>query len=147
MVNSLVSGNTHLNDNERRALMDDMRSFDEPMPSVGIFCYDPEDHSLFGVHKKELTPREVEDAAEKGTPSISYPEFDCQKGVTADHTLKGRVSWNGKKFIVLVDNWAEPIQEELTELLEKEFSLPYFEFVYNEHLNLGHSRSGEMLPS
>ncbi len=58
--------------------MDDMRSFDEPMPSVGIFWYDPEDHTLFGVRKKELTPREVEEAAEKGKPFINYPHLHRQ---------------------------------------------------------------------
>ena len=48
--------------------MADMKSFDEPMPSVGIFWYDPSDHSLFGVRKKELTltPREVEEARSYG---------------------------------------------------------------------------------
>ena len=33
---------------------------------------------------------------------------------------------------MLVGKWAEPIQEPLTELVEQEFSLPYFEFVYAE---------------
>ena len=45
---------------------------------------------------------------------------------------RGRVAWIIDKFIVLVGKWAEPIQEKLTELLEQEFSLPYFEFVYAE---------------
>ena len=43
---------------------------------------------------------------------------------------RGRVAWTIDKFIVLVGHWAESIQEELTELIEKEFALPYFEFVY-----------------
>ena len=47
-------------------------------------------------------------------------------------------------FIVLVGKWAEPVQEQLTELLEQEFSLPYFEFVYDEHWDLGHGWSGDM---
>ena len=51
---------TTLNDKDRQAQMEDMRSFDEQMPSVGIFWYDPEDHTLFGVRKKELTQREVQ---------------------------------------------------------------------------------------
>ena len=63
---------TQLNDKDHAAQMADMKSFDEPMPSVGIFWYDPEDHTLFGVRKKELTPREVEDAAEKGVRYIDY---------------------------------------------------------------------------
>ena len=57
---------------------------------------------------------------------------------------RGRVAWTIDKFIVLVGKWAEPIQDELTELLEQEFSLPYFEFVYDEHWDLGHGWSGDM---
>jgi hypothetical protein len=47
--------------------------------------------------------------------------------------MRGRVAWNVNKFIVLVGKWAEPIQEELTELLEQEFSLPYFESGFTVH--------------
>lgn len=43
---------TNLSDMDRQAQMDDMRSFDEQMPSVGIFWYDSKEHSLFGVRKK-----------------------------------------------------------------------------------------------
>lgn len=52
--------------------------------------------------------------------------------------------WSIDKFNVLVGKWAESIQEGLTELLEKEFSLQYFEFVYDEHLALVYIRSGDM---
>lgn len=57
---------------------------------------------------------------------------------------QGRVAWNIDKFIVLVGQWAEPILDELTAMIEKEFSLPYFEFVYDEHWDLGHGWSGDM---
>ena len=57
---------------------------------------------------------------------------------------RGRVAWTIDKFIVLVGKWAEPIQDKLSELLEQEFSLPYFEFVYDEHWDLGHGWSGDM---
>ena len=40
---------TQLTDQERTAQMNDMRSFDEQMPCVGIFWYDPADRSFFGV--------------------------------------------------------------------------------------------------
>lgn len=134
---------TQLTDKERTAQMNDMRSFDEQMPCVGIFWYDPANHSFFGVRKKEITPQMVEEAAGKGSPFISYP--DVQGELSADDSrLAGRVVWSIDKFIVLVGKWAEPIQEELTELLEKEFSLPYFEFVYDEHWDLGHGWSGDM---
>lgn len=54
------------------------------------------------------------------------------------------MAWTINRFIVLVGHWGEPIQEELTELLEKEFSLSYFEFVYDEHWDLGHGWWGDM---
>ena len=77
----------------------------------------------------------VEEAAEKGSPFISYPQMQGELSVD-DSSLGGRVVWSIDKFIVLVGKWAEPIQEELSELLEKEFSLPYFEFVYDKHWDL-----------
>ena len=155
---------TQLSEKEHNAQMADMKSFDEQMPCVGIFWYDSLEHSFFGVHKKELTPVMVEEAAQKGLRYIEYREgifkaaskreesqaclssSECEQvraelkaqargeetRFTGDYTQvpRGRVAWNVNKFIVLVGKWAEPIQEELTELLEQEFSLPYFEFVY-----------------
>lgn len=135
---------TNLNEDQHKAQMDDMRSFDEQMPCVGIFWYDPEDHTLFGVRKKEITPQIVEEAAEKGKPFINYPHLHRQVWAKYTQIPRGRVTWTIDKFIVLVGHWAEPIQDELTELLEQEFSLPYFEFVYDEHWDLGHGWSGDM---
>ena len=43
---------TQLSDIDHKAQMEDMSSFDEQMPCVGIFWYDPEDKALFGVRKK-----------------------------------------------------------------------------------------------
>ena len=57
---------------------------------------------------------------------------------------RGRVTWAVDKFLVFVGQWAKPIEAELTELIEKEFSLPYFEFVYDYHWDLGHGWSGDM---
>ena len=150
-----------LSPEEHQTMMDDMQAFDEQMPCVGIFWYDPEEKALFGVRKQELTPKMTTEAAEKGLPFINYPKLHRQiwakeffkaqatheeTKFKGDYTQipRGRVTWNINKFIVLVGHWAEPIQEELTELLEKEFSLPYFEFVYDEHWDLGHGWSGDM---
>lgn len=141
-----------LTEEQHDALMDDMRLFEDQMPSVGIFWYDTMNHNLFGVHKKELTQREVEDAALKGLPFINFPflhhqvwedEYLRTQTKTLETLFKvdytqiprGRVSWVIDKFIVLVGNWAAPIRQELTELLEKEFSLPYFEFVFNDNFD------------
>ena len=165
---------TQLSDKEHKAQMEDMKSFDEQMPCVGIFWYDTKKHQFFGVHKKELTPVMVEEAAKKGIYRIDYPEAQVKAAIeqgeskacfgssereqaraklkgketrfTGDYTQvpRGRVAWNVNKFIVLVGKWAEPIQDELTDLLEQEFSLLYFEFVYDHHWDLGHGWSGDM---
>ena len=166
--------------------MESMKAFDEQMPCVGIFWYDPADKAFFGVCKQELTPKMVEEAADKGLPFINYPKLHRQgleqreesqaclgfpksrqsssetqiwakeffkaqakheeTKFKGDYTQvpRGRVTWNINKFIVLVGHWAEPILDELTELIEQEFSLPYFEFVYDEHWDLGHGWSGDM---
>lgn len=65
---------THLSDENRKAQMSDVKSFDEQMPCVGIFWYDKEEKKLFSVYKEELTPRRVEEAAEDAFPFINYPQ-------------------------------------------------------------------------
>lgn len=57
-------------------------------------------------------------------------EYSGTTIMTIPQIPRGRVAWNINKFIVLVGKWAEPIQDELASLIEKEFSLPYFELVY-----------------
>ena len=106
---------TQLTDKERTAQMNDMRSFDEQMPCVGIFWYDPADRSFFGVRKKEITPVMVEAAAEKGSPFISYPEVQGELSANGS-CMVGREVWAVDKFNVLVGKYAQPIQEELTEM-------------------------------
>lgn len=152
---------TQLSKEEHQAMMADMQAYDEQMPCVGIFWYDPVEKALFGVRKQELTPKMTTEAAEKGLPFINYPKLHRQVWAkehfraeakqeetkfTGDYTQvpRGRVAWNVNKFIVLVGQWAKPIEEELGALLEKEFSLPYFEFVYDYHWDLGHGWSGDM---
>jgi hypothetical protein len=150
---------TQLSTTEHAAQMEDMRQFDEQMPCIGIFRYDLADKSFFGVCKQELTPKMVEDAANKGLPFLNYPKLHRQiwakeyfraqakhedTKFKGDYTQmpRGRVAWNINKFIVLVGHWADSILDELTELIEKEFSLPYFEYVYDEHWDIGHGWSG-----
>jgi len=40
--------------------------------------------------------------------------------------------------------WAKPIESQLYDLVEQEFALPYFEFVYDRHWDLGHGWSGDL---
>ena len=152
---------TTLSEINREQQIADMQQYDEPMPAIGIFWYDSEEHDFFGVYKKELTPKMVEEAAEKGLPFINYPKLHRQiwkekyfraiakhepTKFKGDYTQvpRGRVAWNIDKFIVLVGKWAEPIQDELTSLIDKYFALPYFEFIYDEHWDLGHGWSGDL---
>lgn len=129
---------TTLSHSEKERIMADMKSFDEAMPAVGIFWYDPKEHDFFGVYKKELTPKMVEDAAEKGIMVIDYEKPDHSQA------MHGRVRWDENKFIVFVGQWAKDIEPELTELIEKYFALPYFEFRFDEHWDLGHGWSGDL---
>ena len=115
---------TTLSHSEKEAIMADMKSFDEPMPAVGIFWYDPQEHDFFGVYKKELTPKMVEEAKANGIKVINYEKPDHTK------ETKGRVAWSVDHFVVFVGQWAKDIEEELTALLDKYFALPYFEFRY-----------------
>lgn len=115
---------TTLSHSEKEKIMADMKSFDEPMPAVGIFWYDPDEHDFFGVYKKELTPKMVEDADAKGINVIDYEQPDHDK------PTHGRVFWDTDKFIVSVGFWAKNIENELNKLIEKYFALPYFEYRY-----------------
>ena len=154
-------GMTTLSKSEKEAIMADMKSFDEPMPAVGIFWYDLEENDFFGVYKKELTPKMIENAAENGLPYINYPTLhrnvwqkqyfralaeNTPTKFKGDYTQvpRGRVSWSVDHFVVLVGQWAKDIEEELTALLEKYFALPCFEFKYDEHWDLGHGWSGDL---
>ena len=151
---------TTLSQEDKAAMMADMKSLDEDMPSVGIFWYDTEEQDFFGVYKRELTPKMIEDAADKGLPFINYPKLHRQvwkeqyfralsqhkpTRFTGDYTMipRGRVAWSIDKFVVFVGKWAEGKEEELTKLIEKYFALPFFEFIYDEHWDLGHGWSGD----
>ena len=151
---------TQLSQTDHDLQMADMKQYDEEMPSIGIFWYDIQEKSFFGVCKSELTPKMVEDAADKGLPFINYPELHRQiwaeeyfraqakhedTKFKGDYTQipRGRISWNINKFIVLVGQWAKDIEDDLTSLIEEHFHLPYFEFIYDEHWDLGHAWSGD----
>ena len=151
---------TTLSQEDKAAMMADMKSLDEDMPSVGIFWYDTEEHDFLGVYKRELTPKMIEDAADKGLPFINYPKLHRQvwkeqyfralsqhkpTRFTGDYTMipRGRVAWSINKFVVFVGKWAEGKEEELTKLIDKYFALPFFEFIYDEHWDLGHGWSGD----
>lgn len=74
------------------------------------------------------------------SPFISYPEMQEELSVDGSR-LTSRVKWAVDKFKALVGELAESIEGEHIEILEKEFSLPYFESVYDEHWNQEHGWS------
>ena len=77
---------TQLSEKEHQAQMDDMKSFDEQMPCVGIFWYDLEEKSFFGVCKKEITPKMVEEARSKGIRVINYPEYGHKAAIEREES-------------------------------------------------------------
>lgn len=118
------------------------RSKSQKNPSVGIFWHDFERQALFGVQKEELLPSRMEAAARDMMPFIVYPELNRDVWDREhfpgdyDRTPRGRVSWIINKFIVLVGNWARPVQEELIALLKQEFSLPSLDLVFDKHWDI-----------
>ena len=106
-----------MSDQELQQQMDAMRALKEPMPQIGIFWFDLADKVFFGVRKQEVTPKQVEEAAENGIPFINYPHLHRQvwakeyfrAQVTGEQTKfvgdytqipRGRVTWSINKFIV-----------------------------------------------
>ena len=77
-------------------------------PAVGIFWYNAETHSLFGVRKESVSRERMEAAARDGFPFIIYPETNeevwRQERFPGDYarTPRGRVSWIVNRFVVLV---------------------------------------------
>ncbi len=69
----------------------------------GHFLVDPQDNTLFGIRKKELTPQMVEEATEKGVLFISLGE-EYHSDIT---NQGGCVVWNIDKFEVRVGLLAE----------------------------------------
>lgn len=132
-----------MSEKEIQQQMDAMRALDEPMPQVGIFWFDPVDHSFFGVRKQELTPKRIEDFAAKGIRTIDITNLNT--GFKIDSIERNgqlvQIVWNVNKFNVVVGQWAKPIEDELYQMIEQEFALPYFEFVYDEQWDLGHGWS------
>ena len=45
---------TKLSTGEHKAQLEAMKAFDEQMPCVGFFCYDPADKVFLGVYKEKL---------------------------------------------------------------------------------------------
>ena len=85
-----------MSEQEIQQQMEAMRALDEPMPQVGIFWYDQENHCFFGVRKQEITPKQVEEAAEKGLPFINYPQLHRQ--VWAKEYFRAQATGELSKF-------------------------------------------------
>ena len=68
-------------------MMTDMQTFDEQMPCIDIFWYDPAEKVLFGVRKEELTPKTVEEFADKGLPFINTPALHHEVWATAGREI------------------------------------------------------------
>lgn len=135
-----------MTDKEIKQQMDAMRAFDEPMPQVGIFWYDIIDHTFLKICKQELTPKRINEFAIKGIHVIhiemldedilqttAAEEFNLPSEIQGrERVFRGCVAWNINKFSIFVGQWAKPVEKQLSQMIEKEFALPFFEFVYEE---------------
>ena len=66
---------TQLSKEEHQAIMADMQAFDEQMPCVGIFWYDPANKVLFGVRKRFPFPTSSSSTTTIGTSATAGREI------------------------------------------------------------------------
>ena len=156
------------NKEEHQEMIDVMSAFfDDGKPQVGIFWYDYAHNTLFGVQKDDAD-KYIE---ERGIGTLhklhkTYWQKQHHRALTkgdeksifyveSNYTLipRGRVfvKPNGTLFVAVGEwikgeiNGQQVVDaEQLRELLEDEFNLPEgFEFVVDEHWNIGHGWSGD----
>ena len=164
------NGIGYANEQEHKDLVDAMKGFlDDGKPQLGIFWYDAQVGTLFGVEKadaekmpfingkatinklhKTYWQKQHHRAVAKGkTDSVFFQEHN--------YTMipRGRVFLDEKtdKFYVCVGHWiTEDVDgkkidvERFKETLEDEFNLPEdFDLVVDVHWDLGHGWSEELL--
>ena len=120
---------TQLSEKDHKALMSDMKSFDEQLPCIGIFWYDPESHALCDVHKKELTPGMIDAAAKN---DIHYIEY----------LPSGDVDNDRKEFSILNIEFKQGQTEVRFRYAEREQCLR--RLAANSQLSIGYAWSGDM---
>ena len=69
------------------------------------------------------------------------------KPLKRDRTQRKMQSGRRNRMVIECIGLPKSGKTDLIELVEKEFALPYFEFVYDEHWDLGHGWSGDMVTS
>lgn len=114
-----------------------MRELDEPMPQIGVFLYDTKEHGFAYLQKMEITPKQIEDFAQRGVRTIGYSDV-CEDGMGYDRVVElkedfilGQVVWNRNLFSICLNPAAKSYEEEISKMVELEFALTYFEMDYN----------------
>lgn len=134
--------------------------FESDNPQIGIFWFNPNTFTLFGVekgdadlyandsgtyiypklHKTYWQKQHYRAKAKNNTNSIFYNENDYTK------IPRGRIFVENNQFIVKVGSWIADIDiEKFTELIEDEFNITDFQFEQDSHWDLGHGWSEEKL--
>lgn len=129
-------------------------------PEVGIFWYDPEDESLFGVKSADVNDVDfyksnLFDGQEvKTCRPLHYKVWEKEfhrgkdKRFRGDYTLipKGRIFYvKDEGFVVIVGDWIDDYPEAKDEILY-EFNLPKdTKFKKDVHWNRGHGWSDKFM--
>ena len=131
---------------------------DDDKPQLGIFWFNPEKFSLFGVSKKDA--QECLDEHHNTYPklhktfwqkmhhrAVAKNEKDSIYYKEHNYTLipRGKVFFEDGKYVVRVGDWFSGLNiEKFSELVQDEFNLPDdFEFAIDEHWDLGRGWSEE----
>ena len=135
-------------------IIDDMRSFNnQNTPSVGFFWYDSKNNVLFGVQSIDVNeiPFDTNGMKTIRKTHKTYWQKELHRPlkdprIKGDYTLtpRGRVYQSkDNAFKVYVGNWINEYQNEVAKLIKEEFDIDEFEFVIDEHWDIGNGWSGD----
>lgn len=142
-----------------QTMRDDFDYSEQEHSQIGIFWYDVNTDQLFGVNKMD---ENAKDFVKNGNNEYikSYPKLHKQiwkkesyrgkdKRFIGDYTMipRGRVSFiKDKGFIVFIGKWIDEYPNVKSDIIY-EFELPKnnTRFVYDEHLDIGHDWSDEII--
>lgn len=146
-------------ESHKKAIEEMSKFFESEKPQLGIFWFNPNNHSLFGIskmdadlcvqeghhtypklHKTYWQKQHFRARSKEDKDSIFYAEHN--------YTMipRGKIFLEDDKFKVRVGDWINDLdQERFKELIQDEFNLPdNFIFEIDRHWNLGHGWGEEI---
>lgn len=154
-TNSIMGVKRKSTASEHKAVIQEMKNFgvqSKDKREVGIFWYDTEKNELFGIEKIPVTDLKRNQST---IQKLHYQYWRDQKYKrNHDPRIKGKyedvprgrlIITKDDKIQVYIGSWYKPYIQKLQSLIKKEFNLTDFDFIEDEHWNIGRGPSGDLL--